>query len=89
MEANYEHISVDGMDNFKSNVLLALAWLGTGVSFLITHWNAFLSTGAVLAAILASIYSALSSRAKKKFYEAETKKLNEGAPVPIKRIDPE
>jgi len=89
METNFEHIRVDGMDSFKHNLMLALAWLGAAVGFLIAHWNALLSTGAVLAAIYASIYSALSSRAKKKFYEAETKKLNEGDPVPIKQIDPE
>ena len=81
MEANYEHISEDSMDSHKSNLALAIAWLLGAVSFLVTHWSAVLSTTAVVAAIIASIYSALSSRAKKQFYEAEIEKLRAGGKV--------
>ncbi len=88
MEAQIEHIRIDSMDSHKSNLMLALAWLGTAASFLVTHWSAFLSSGAVLAALVASIYSALSSRAKTKFYEAETRKLNETGKLQ-KPVDPE
>lgn len=73
------------MNDTKSNALLAVAWVGTLLTWLFHNWNTVLSTGAVVAAIVASVYSALSHRAKKKFYEKEAALLDQSNhPKPFK-----
>ncbi len=68
------------MDSPKSHLMLLVSWAGALVSFLLAHASAALSAGAVLAALVASVYSALASRAKKKFYEKEAANLPDKKP---------
>lgn len=67
------------MDSNKPHMMLAVGWVAGLGSFILHNINAFLSAGAVVAAIAASIYSALASRAKKKFYEKEAALLDKGS----------
>lgn len=77
------------MDNLRAHVSLAVAWLGTlfvwaGTLFVWIgqHFGIVINTAVGLAAIAASIYSALSSRAKKKFYEKESALLDKTKVIP-------
>lgn len=64
------------MDSSKPHVTLALGWVGAFTSWALTNWSPLLSAIVALAAIVASIHSALANRAKKKFYEKEADQLD-------------
>jgi Flp pilus assembly protein TadB len=65
------------MDSNRPHIALAIGWVGTFFTFVAAHWSQLLGAAVGITTIVASLYAARASNTKRRFYEAEIKKLND------------